>query len=91
MDSKTCTRCNIEKNIEDFDKKYTQCKICNSERSLKRYYENKIKISYQKEIEYEKNKEKLLQKQNKWNTDFKELLRSYAELQNKLKALEEKN
>ena len=38
--------------------------------------------------------DKLLQKQNdyrnKGNTDFKDLVRSYVELQNKLKALEEK-
>ena len=42
---------------------------------------------------YEKNRDKLLQKQNdyrnKRNTEFRELLRSYAELQNKLKALKE--
>ena len=41
-----------------------------------------------------KKKDKLLQKQNdyrnKTNTDFKELHNSYVELQNKLKALEEK-
>ena len=39
-----------------------------------------------------KNRHKLLQKQNdyrnKKNTDFKELQRSYIELQDKLKALE---
>ena len=41
-----------------------------------------------------KKKDKLLQKQNdcrnKRNTEFKELHRSHVELQNKLKALEEK-
>ena len=40
-----------------------------------------------------KNKDKLLQKQNdyskKRSTDYKELQRSYVELENKLKALEE--
>ena len=43
---------------------------------------------------YEKNRDKLLQRQNdytkKRSTDFKELQRSYVELQNKLKALEAK-
>ena len=45
-------------------------------------------------IYYEKNKDELLQKQNdyrnKRSTDYKELFNSYVELQNKLKALEEK-
>ena len=48
----------------------------------------------QQKIYYEKNKDKLLQKQNDYSkrrsTDYKELQRSYVELQNKLKALEEK-
>ena len=61
---------------------------------MKRYYNNKDKISIQQKIYYEKNRDKFLQKQNdcnkKRNTDYKELHRSYVELQNKLKALEEK-
>ena len=48
----------------------------------------------QRNIYYQKNREKLLQKQNdhskKRSTDYEELHRSYVELQNKLKALEEK-
>ena len=48
----------------------------------------------QQKIYYEKNKDKLLQKQNDYNrkrsTDYKELQRSYFEIQNKSKALEEK-
>ena len=39
----------------------------------------------QQKIYYEKNRDKLLQKLN----DYKELQRSYGELQNRLKALEE--
>ena len=35
------TQINIDKNIEDFYNKYTECKICDSNRSLKLYYENK--------------------------------------------------
>ena len=50
MDSKICTRCNIEKSLEDIYNKYTECKVCKSNRSLKRYYENKDKISKQKKI-----------------------------------------
>ena len=94
MDSKICVVCNIEKSIDNYYNKYRECKQCNIQRSMKRYRENKDKISMQQKIYYEKNRDKLLQKQNNYNkkrsTDYKELHRSYVELQNKLKALEEK-
>ena len=94
MESKICTQCNIEKYINNFYKKYSECKDCNIKRGVKRYYDNKNKISMQQKIYYEKNREKLLEKQNhyskKRSTDYKELKRSYVELQNKLKTLEEK-
>ena len=48
MNTKTCTICNIEKGINNFYKKYTECINCNRARGLKRYYENKDKISNQK-------------------------------------------
>ena len=93
MDSKVCVVCNIEKTIDNFDNKYRECKPCNIKRSTRRYYENKDKISNQRKIYYEKNRDKLLQKQNdyskKRSADYKELQRPYVELQNKLKALEE--
>ena len=93
MDSKICVVCNIEKSIDNFYNKYRECKPCNIKRSMKRYNENKDKISNQQKIYYERNRDKLLQKQNNYNkkrsTDYKELHRSYVELQNKLKALEE--
>ena len=47
MQGKYCTHCSIGKNIEDFYNKYTECKICKSNRSLKRYYEKKDNISNQ--------------------------------------------
>ena len=43
MNTKTCTICNIEKHINNFYKKYTECIDCNRARGLKRYYENKDK------------------------------------------------
>ena len=54
MESKICNRCDIEKSFEDFYNKYTECKVCNSNRNLKRFYENKDEISHQKKIYYEK-------------------------------------
>ena len=50
--------CNIEKHINNFYKKYSECRDCNRTRGLKRYYENKDKISNQQKIYYEKNREK---------------------------------
>ena len=64
---------------------------------MKRYYDNKDKISIQQKIYNAKNKDykKLLQKQNdyrnKRSTDYKELLKSSLQLQNKIKILEEKS
>ena len=91
MNTKTCTICNNEKHINYFYKKYTECIECNRARGLKRYYENKDKISNQQKIYYEKNREKiLLQKQNNRSMQFRDLVISYVELENRLKATEEK-
>ena len=91
MNTKMCTFCNIEKDINNFYKKYSECTDCNRRRGLKRYYENKDKISNQQKIYYEKNREKLLlQKQNNRGVQFRDLVISYVELENRLKALEEK-
>ena len=90
MDTKMCTICNIEKDTNKFYKKYTECIDCNRARGLKRYYENKDKISKQQKIYYEKNREKiLLQKQNNRSIQIIDLVISYVELENRLKALEE--
>ena len=86
--------CNIEKQIDNSAKKYSEFKACNIKRGVNRYYNNKDKISNQQKIYYEKHRDKLLQKQNdyrnKRKSEFKDLVRSYAELEKKLKALEEK-
>ena len=91
MDNKTCTVCNTEKHINNFYKKYSESKDYNFKRGVNRYHDNKDKISVQQKIYYEK-RDKLLQKQNdyknKRNTDYKELLRSYVEIQFKLKTME---
>ena len=85
-----CTICSIEKHINNFYKKYTECIDCNRARGLKRYYENKDKISKQQKIYYEKNREKiLLQKQNNRSIQIRDLVISYIELENRLKTLEE--
>ena len=40
MDIKTCSRCNIEKHIDKFYKRYSECKDCNIKRVLNQYYGN---------------------------------------------------
>ena len=77
----------MKKSIDNFYNKYRGCKQCNIKRSTKRYNENKDKMSNQQKIYFEKNRDKLLQKQYDYN---KKRSTDYKELQNKLKALEEK-
>jgi len=90
MASKFYTKCNIEKIINNFYKKYTECRDCNNRRSLKRYFEKREKISNQQryimrkiEINYYRNNLKDIY-------NLKNLRRNYVELENRLKALEEK-
>ena len=47
MNTKICVVCNTEKSIVNFYKKYRECKPCNIQRSMKRYHDNKDKISNQ--------------------------------------------
>ena len=88
MESKICTQSNIEKHIENFNRKFRECKDCNGERSLKGYYGDKDKKSNQREVDYEENRDKLFQKQNDRCIHFKELLRSYVDQENRLKVME---
>ena len=93
IDNKICTVCNIDKDINNFYKKHSKCRRCNIKRAVKGYYDNKDKTSIQQYFLNEKNRDKLIQKQNdyrnKRNTDFKQLHGSYVEFQNKLKAMED--
>ena len=89
MDTKMCTICNSEKHINNFYKKYSECTDCNRTRGLKLYYENKDKILNQQKIYYEKKRKiLLLQKQNNRGVQFRNLVISYVELENRLKAME---
>ena len=90
MEGKVCVFCNTEKSIDNFYNNYRDSKPCKIKRSLKRYYENRDKLSNERKIYYEKNRDKLLQKQNNRYINFKELRRPYGELDNRLKVMEEK-
>ena len=60
MNTEMCLICNIGKDVNKFYEKYSECIDCNRARGLKRYYENKDKISNQQKLYYEKNREKIL-------------------------------
>ena len=62
MDTKACNKCNIEKHINNFYKKHSECRDCNRARGLKRYCENKDEICNQQKTYYEKKREKILLK-----------------------------
>ena len=89
MERKICTQCNIGKYFENSYNIYTERKTCTSSRSFKRYYEIKDKYKFKK-IYILKKKEKFLQKQHNRYINYKKLLRSCDELENKLKTWEEK-
>ena len=91
MDTKKCTMCNIEKHINNFYRKFSECRDCNRTRGIKRYYGKKDKISNQQKVYYEKNRDRIiLQKHNKRSKQFRDSVVSYVELENRLKTLEEK-
>ena len=54
MENKTRTVFNIEKHINNFYKRYSECKDCNIKRGVKRYYDKKDKISTQQKFYSEK-------------------------------------
>ena len=91
MDSKVCVVCNIDKSIDNFYNKYRECKQCNRQRSMKRYYENKDNLSNQRKLYYEKNRDVLLTKskinQQKRNYERRIYKQQVEELNKKLENL----
>ena len=47
MDSKACVTWNTGKSIDNFNHKFSESRQCKIKKSLKRYYENKDKLSNQ--------------------------------------------
>ena len=81
MESKICTQCNIEKHINNFYKKYSECKDCNIKRGVKRYYENKDKLYY------EKNREMLLAKSKIYQQSRISYTQQIKDLNNKIERI----
>ena len=84
MDSKVCVVCNIEKSIDIFYNKYRECKQCNIKRIMKRYYENKDKLSNQRKLYHEKNRDVLVAK-SKLNQQNRSYEKKYKQQKEKLK------
>ena len=80
---------NLKKTYRRFLQQYSERKDCKSERSLTRYYDNNDKISNQRKTYNEKNREKLLQKQNDRCIHLKKIIRKYVELEKRLEAIDE--
>ena len=87
MDNKVCVVCNTEKSIDNFYNKYRECKQCNIQRSMKRYYENKDKLSDQRKLYYERNKDALLAKSKVYQQNRKSHTQQIKELNNKIEEL----
>ena len=87
MESKICVVCNNEKSIDIFYNKYRECEPCNIERSLRRYYENKDKLSNQKKLCYEKNRGVLLAKSKVNQQNRKSHTQQIKDLNNKIEEL----
>ena len=87
MDRKICVVCNIEKSIDDYYNKYRECKPCNIKRSMKRYNENKDKLSNQRKLYYERNRDVLLVKSRIYQQNRISYTQQIKDLNNKIEEL----
>ena len=87
MDRKICVVCNIEKSIDDYYNKYRECKPCNIKRSMKRYHENKDKLSHLRKLYYEKNKDFLLARSKLYHQNKIPYTQQIKDLNNKIEEL----
>ena len=87
MESKVCVVCNTEKSFDNFYNNYRDCKPCNSQRIMKRYRENKDKLSNHRKLYYEKNRYVLLSKYKENQQYRKFLTQQIKDLNNKIEEL----
>ena len=87
MHSKICVVCNIEKSIDNYYNKYRECKQCNIKRSMKRYNENKDKLSNQRKLYYEKNIDMLLARSEIYQQNRKSHTQQIKDLNNRVEEL----
>ena len=64
MDGKVFVICNTGNCIDNFYNQYRECKQCSIQQSMKRYYDNKDKLSNQRKVYFEKTEMCYLQSRN---------------------------
>ena len=88
MDSKVCFVCIIERSFDQFYNKDRVYEQCNIQRSMKRYYGNKEKLSKQRKLYFEKNRVVFLAKSeiNQQNRNYERIIykQQIEELKKKL-------
>ena len=91
MESNFYVICNTEKSIDKLYNNYRECKPCKIQRSWKRYYDKKDKLSNQRNLYYEKNRDVLLAKSklNQQNRNYERKIykQQIEELNKKLEDL----
>ena len=87
MDNKICVVCNIEKSIDNYYNKHRECKPCNIKRSRKRYNENKDKLSNQRKLYHERNRDVLLAKSKIYQQNRVSYTQQIKDLNNKIEEL----
>ena len=87
MDSKVCVVCNIEKSNDNYYNKYRECKQCNIKRSMKRYNENKDRLSNQRKLYYEKKRDVLLARSKIYQQNRISYTQQIKDLNNKIEGL----
>ena len=84
METKTCLKCQLSKNICDFNKDKNRndglqpiCKVCNKEYKLEYYLKNKSKILDKSKIYYEHNKGHVIERVKLWGENNQEKVKEY--------------
>ena len=87
MDSKVCIVCNTEKSIDNLHNKNRESKQCKIQQSMKRYHEIKDKLSNQRKLYDEKNRDMLRAKSNINQQNRKSHTQQVKDLDKKLEEL----
>tara|TARA_Y100001937_G_C7027558_1_gene288497 strand:+ start:70 stop:789 length:720 start_codon:yes stop_codon:yes gene_type:complete len=77
METKVCTKCNVEKDVTEFVKWKTKCKTCISEYQREYRQKNKETLKKRKKEWYQKNKESIDKRVREWNINNKERLKKW--------------
>lgn len=75
--TKVCSKCGIERELELFEKRYNKCKICQKEYRERFYQENKERILDNSKKYYQKNKDNILIRCKKYVEENKDKTKEY--------------